>query len=88
MNNPNFRGPSEDPFVNLFLNIATSRCEIDRVIYNGPATIVFWDDGDKTVVKCHEGDTYDKEKGLAFACMKKMYGNKGKWNDILREFTK
>lgn len=27
---------------------------VERVIYNAPATIVFWTDGTKTVVKCHE----------------------------------
>lgn len=27
---------------------------IKRVIYNAPATIIFWSDGEKTVVKCHE----------------------------------
>ena len=28
--------------------------KVERVIINRPATIVFWDDGEKTVVKCHE----------------------------------
>ena len=28
--------------------------KITKVIFNGPATIVFWDDGEKTVVKCSE----------------------------------
>lgn len=28
--------------------------KVERVISNGPATIVFWDDGEKTVVKCRE----------------------------------
>ena len=28
--------------------------EVTKVIFNGPATIVFWDDGEKTVVKCSE----------------------------------
>ncbi|MCR2034387.1 hypothetical protein [Adlercreutzia mucosicola] len=27
---------------------------IERVLYNAPATIIFWSDGEKTVVKCHE----------------------------------
>ena len=27
---------------------------VTKVIFNGPATIVFWDDGEKTVVKCSE----------------------------------
>ena len=28
--------------------------KVKRVIFNGPATILFWDDGEKTVVKCRE----------------------------------
>lgn len=44
-----------------------------RVIRNGPATIVFWKDGTKTVVKCHDED-YDAEKGLAMALCRKLWG--------------
>ena len=36
------------------------------MIFNAPATIVFWKDGSKTVVKA-QGDEYDPEKGLAMA---------------------
>ena len=42
-----------------------------KVIFNPPATIVIWEDGTKTIVKCMEGDTYDAEKGLALCYMKK-----------------
>lgn len=28
--------------------------KVERVLFNGPATILFWDDGQKTVVKCRE----------------------------------
>ena len=28
--------------------------KVERAIFNGPATFVFWDDGEKTVVKCSE----------------------------------
>lgn len=50
--------------------------EIKNVIFNDPATIVFWEDGTKTVVKCQDGDEFDPEKGLAMAIAKKAYGNK------------
>lgn len=49
--------------------------EIERVIFNGPATIVFWSDNTKTIVKCMEGEFFDEEKGIAMAFMKKMYGS-------------
>lgn len=51
---------------------------IDKVIFNGPAIIVIWLDGSKTVVKCAEGDGYSKFSGLAIAICKHMYGPKFK----------
>lgn len=48
---------------------------IKKVIFNDPATIVFWKDGTKTVVQCRGDDIYDPEKGLAMAISKKVFGN-------------
>lgn len=63
--------------------------EIENVIFNDPATIVFWKDGTKTIVKCRKdkGDVFSKETGLAMAIVKKLYGNKGKYNDILKKWA-
>lgn len=55
---------------------------IKKVIFNNPATIVFWSDGTKTVVKRQKGDRWDAEKGLAMAIVKKTVGYK-KFNKIL-----
>lgn len=49
--------------------------KIKKVIFNDPATIVLWDDGTKTVVKCSEGDTYSEWSGLAFCICKKLMGD-------------
>ena len=49
---------------------------IKKVIFNNPATIVFWSDGTKTIVKCQEDDIWDAEKGLAMCIAKKMLGFK------------
>lgn len=57
---------------------------IRDVIFNPPATIVFWSDDTKTVVKCQEGDTYDPEKGLAMAIVKKTFGNQGNYCEKLK----
>lgn len=59
---------------------------IKDVIFNGPATIVFWTDNTKTVVKCQEGDDLDPEKGLAMAIAKKSLGNKGNFNDEFKKW--
>ena len=60
--------------------------EIKNVIFNDPATIVFWEDGTKTVVKCQDGDKFDREKGLAMAIVKKAYGNKGNYCNKLKKW--
>jgi hypothetical protein len=61
---------------------------IDDVIYNDPATIVFWNDGTKTVVKCQEDDIYSKEQGLALCITKKVLGNQGNFNNLFRKWCK
>lgn len=60
--------------------------DIVNVIYNKPATIVFWADGTKTVVKCQPGDKWSKEVGLAMAIVKKTYGNSGNYNNIFNQW--
>jgi hypothetical protein len=45
---------------------------IKEVMYNNPATIVFWSDGSKTVSKCHAGDAYSPEAGLTMCILKKI----------------
>lgn len=57
-----------------------------KVIFNEPATIVYFEDGSKTVVHCGNGDTYDKEKGLAMCIVKRVFGNTGYFNEIFKEF--
>ena len=47
-----------------------------KVIWNKPATIVYWSDGSKTVVERRKGDRWDPEKGLAMAYIKKFVGLK------------
>ena len=59
---------------------------IKDVIFNNPATIVYWKDGTKTVVKRQKGERWDKEKGLAMAIIKKAMDNKGNYNDIFRKW--
>ena len=59
--------------------------KIKDVIYNDPATIVFWEDGTKTVVKC-KNEKFDPEKGLAMAFSKKMLGNKGNYYNVFKKW--
>lgn len=61
---------------------------IRKVIFNDPATIVLWSDGSKTVVKCGPEDTYDMEKGLAMAIVKKMAGNDNRFHKVFKQYPK
>lgn len=64
--------------------------DIKDVIINGPATIIKWKDGTKTVVKCQDEDkeAYSPEAGIAIAVMKKVFGNKGNYNNIFNRLLK
>ena len=58
---------------------------IQKVIYNFPATIIIWKDGSKTVVKCGDDEVWDPEKGIAMCLLKKILGNEGNYNKIIRD---
>ena len=87
------RNDAEVP-INIYRNILNSTYgigslripEIKNVIFNDPATIVFWEDGTKTVVKCQDGDKFDPEKGLTMAIAKKAYGNKSGYCNKLKKW--
>jgi hypothetical protein len=59
---------------------------IKKVHFNPPMTVVIWEDGTKTIVKCQDGDDYSKETGLALCISKKAFGNKGNFNDIFKKW--
>lgn len=60
---------------------------VENVIFNDPATIVFWNDGTKTVVKTQNGEAFDPEKGLAMAICKKMIGkNTGRYYETFKKW--
>lgn len=70
----------------LAFNSRPTLPSIKNVYFNPPATVVLWNDGTKTVVKCQDGDAYSKETGLALCMAKKAMGNKGNFNDIFRKW--
>ena len=63
------------PIFLKFLKDLSVTSDIKKVIFNGPATIILWNDGTKTVVKCKEEDPYSKEAGFALCILKKLSGN-------------
>lgn len=63
-------------------------CNIKKVIFNDPATIVYWGDGSKTVVKCCKEESFDPEKGFAMAFLKKLYGNDNTYHKLFKEWVR
>ena len=51
----------------------TTKAKMKRYIINDGATIIFWDDGTKTISKRHKEDKFDKELGFLFAYFYKKY---------------
>lgn len=58
-----------------------------RIVYNNPATIVFWNDGTKTVVKCSETEIFSEYYGFLACLAKKIYGTNSGINRIIRNFA-
>lgn len=67
-------------------SINEGKLQIKDVIFNPPATIVFWSDDSKTVVKA-ENEVYDPEKGLAMAIAKRAMGNQGNYFDTFKKYV-
>ncbi len=57
--------------------------DIDRIVFNDPATIVFWADGSKTVVKCAPGQKFNKYQGFCAAVTKRLYVHNSYINRIV-----
>lgn len=75
-----------DPFGRVLLKMESSMNMAPKeVIFAPPATIVYWQDGSRTVVKCSEEDEFSEEMGFVLCFMKKMFGNTGKFNDYIND---
>lgn len=74
---------------------------INRVIFSGPMTIVFWHDKTKTRVRLAEGSHDDRANAIRWAMAKKYYGSRAQlekrlgasrkfgdmWNDNASVYT-
>jgi hypothetical protein len=47
---------------------------VERIIYNDPVIKVYFVDGTWVLLKTTHGDTFDKERGLVYALVKRMMG--------------
>lgn len=60
--------------------------EIKNAYFNNPMTVVIWEDGTKTMVRCQEGDEYSPETGLALCIAKKALGNMPNFNNVFKKW--
>ena len=67
-------------------NTTMNAVDVQKVIFNPPATIVFWGDGTKTVVKRMHGEPFDMYHGFTAALAKKVYGNSTRVRKIVHKF--
>lgn len=61
------------PYYWKAFDLSSKNAEIDKYIINENATILFWNDGTKTISKRHKEDKFDKELGFLFAYFYKKY---------------
>ena len=63
--------------------------KIKNVLFNDTkrTTTVLFDDGTKTMSKTKDGETYDREIGFAMCIMKKMYGNRSRFQKEIERWT-
>lgn len=62
---------------------------IKNVLFNDTkhTTTILFDDGTITMSKSMDGETYDREVGFAMCIMKKMYGNRTRFQKEIKKWT-
>ena len=58
-----------------------------RILRSGPATIVFWEDGTKTVVKLSDGDEDSAYAAFTAALAIKIFGSNSKLKKMVKTLT-
>ena len=66
----------------LDMNFKDGQLKPERIIFQSNyATVIYWNDGTKTIVKRAENDEFIPEVGFAMALVKRIYGNR---SEVLR----
>lgn len=58
-----------------------------KILKSGSATVVFWKDGSKTVVKCGVNETPDDYDAFTAALAIKIFGNNSRLKKVIKEKT-
>lgn len=59
----------------------------EKIIYSGNRTIVMWNDGTKTIVKCGEGQEFDEYTGFIAAYAKKMFNSTSGLKKLIKNIS-
>lgn len=54
-----------------------------KVIVSGPCVICIWQDGTKTISRCHDGDEMDVKTGVMLCAIKKWMPGGSYWLDVM-----
>lgn len=55
-----------------------------KIIFNDPVSVVFWQDGTKTIVRRTKGEKFNKYTAFTAALAKKIFGNNTRVNAIVK----
>lgn len=67
-----------------FVSTSDAKYTPKKIIFNGPATIVFWKDGTKTIVKRAKKDKDNKYNAFCAALAKKIFKSNSRVNSIVK----
>lgn len=56
-----------------------------KVIFNSPATICYFPDGTKTVVKCADDEEFIEEVGVMACIIKKLFESRNKFKKLVKD---
>jgi hypothetical protein len=71
--------------IKAFYQSLSHKVKIDKIIFSDIATVVFFNDGEKVVVKVSEDEeSSDAEKGILAACAKKLLGGYAPIAEIMK----
>lgn len=76
-----FMGNPNEYFFNYTFPAKEKNYIPKQIIFSGTTTIVFFEDGSKSVVRCEDGETFIPEVGVTTAIAKKIFGS---WNNFLK----
>lgn len=76
--------PFQDYLSSCYVDADGPRYIPEKIIYNNPATIVFWNDGSKTVVKKAPHEKFNTYHAFCAALAKKILGNNSRVNAIVK----